>query len=48
VLIFDEDCGGNQKLRRAIRAAWRLRIERGMEGKGEEGVGFIGAILMAI
>jgi hypothetical protein len=48
VLISDEDSGGNQKLQRAIRAAWRLRIKRGMEGKGEEGVGFIGAILKAI
>jgi hypothetical protein len=47
VLISDEDSGGSQKLRRAICAAWRLRIERGMEGKGEEGVGFIGAVLMA-
>jgi hypothetical protein len=47
VLNSNEDSGRSQLLRRAIRAAWRLRIERAMEEEGEEGVGFIGAVLMA-
>jgi hypothetical protein len=47
VLNSDEDSGKSQQLWQAIRAAWRLCIERGMEGEGEEGVGFMGAVLMA-
>jgi hypothetical protein len=33
--------GGICELRRAIPAAWRLRIERGREEKGEGVLGFI-------
>jgi hypothetical protein len=33
--------GGIYELRRAIPAAWRLRIERGREEKGEGVLGFI-------
>jgi hypothetical protein len=34
-------------LRRGIPPAWRLRIERGREEKGEGVPGFIGTVLMA-
>jgi hypothetical protein len=39
---------GNCELRRAIPAAWRLRIERGREEKGEGVLGFIVEVFMAI
>jgi hypothetical protein len=39
--------GGNCEFRREIPAAWRLRIERGREEKGEGVLGFIGTVLMA-
>jgi hypothetical protein len=39
--------GGNCEFRREIPAAWRLRIERGREEKGEGVLGFIGMVLMA-
>jgi hypothetical protein len=37
--------GGICELRRAIPAAWRLRIERGREEKGEGVLGFIVEVL---
>jgi hypothetical protein len=37
----DEVSGRSQQLRREIRAAWRLRIERGREEKGEGVLGYI-------
>jgi hypothetical protein len=40
--------GGNCELRREIPAAWRLRIERGREEKGEGVLGFIVEVFMAI
>jgi hypothetical protein len=43
----DEDRGGSQQLRREIHAAWRLRIERGREEKGEGVLGFIVKVFMA-
>jgi hypothetical protein len=39
--------GSTCELRRAIPAAWRLRIEREREEKGEGMLGFIGMVLMA-
>jgi hypothetical protein len=39
--------GGICELRRAILAAWRLRIKRGREEMGEGVRGFIGEVVMA-